>query len=89
MDPLGEAAGPRDVPAALLHASVHLLAWAKTRWAAFLLAGFSIMAAVIFHNNFSNRSELLFFEKDLAIAGGLLALMAAGGGRWSLDGRRG
>ena len=33
LDPLGEAAGPRDVPAALLHASVHLLAWAKTRWA--------------------------------------------------------
>ena len=33
LDPLGEAAGPRDAPAALLHASVHLLAWAQTRWA--------------------------------------------------------
>jgi len=33
LDPLGEAAGPRDAPAALLHASLHLLAWAQTRWA--------------------------------------------------------
>ena len=32
LDPLGEAAGPRDAPAALLHASMHLLAWAQTRW---------------------------------------------------------
>ena len=33
LDPLGETAGPRDAPRALLHAALHLLAWAKTRWA--------------------------------------------------------
>ncbi len=33
LDPLGEAAGPRDAPRALLQAALHLLAWAKTRWA--------------------------------------------------------
>lgn len=32
LDPLGPAAGPLDAPCALLHASTHLLAWAKTRW---------------------------------------------------------
>jgi hypothetical protein len=32
LDPLGEAAGPREAPRALLHAALHLLAWAKTRW---------------------------------------------------------
>jgi hypothetical protein len=32
LDPLGETAGPRDAPRALLHAALHLLAWAKTRW---------------------------------------------------------
>jgi hypothetical protein len=32
LDPLGESAGPRDTPRALLHAALHLLAWAKTRW---------------------------------------------------------
>ncbi len=33
LDPVGETAGPRDAPRALLHAAFHLLAWAKTRWA--------------------------------------------------------
>jgi transposase-like protein len=33
LDPLGENTGPRDAPRALLHAALHLLAWAKTRWA--------------------------------------------------------
>jgi len=33
LDPLGAAAGPREMPPALLHAALHLLAWAKTRWA--------------------------------------------------------
>jgi hypothetical protein len=33
LDPLGESAGPRDAPRALLQAALHLLAWAKTRWA--------------------------------------------------------
>jgi hypothetical protein len=32
LDPLGENAGPRDAPGALLQAALHLLAWAKTRW---------------------------------------------------------
>jgi len=33
LDPLGAHTGPRDAPRALLHAALHLLAWAKTRWA--------------------------------------------------------
>ena len=33
LDPLGEPAGPRAAPHALLQATLHLLAWAKTRWA--------------------------------------------------------
>jgi hypothetical protein len=32
LDPLGEQAGPRAAPRALLQATIHLLAWAKTRW---------------------------------------------------------
>ena len=32
LDPLGENAGPREAPRALLQAAVHFLAWAKTRW---------------------------------------------------------
>ena len=32
LDPLGDQAGPRDAPRALLQAALHLLAWAKTHW---------------------------------------------------------
>ena len=56
-----------------------------TRPAALLLAGFCIATAVLFHIKLGNHNELLHFEKDLAIAGGLLVLFAHGAGRWALD----
>ena len=54
--------------------------------AAVALAAFCVLAAVLFHANLADRSHLLHFEKDLAIAGGLLALFAFGAGRYSVDG---
>ena len=62
------------------------LGW-QARWAALALAGFSIMAALVFHTNLANRNETLHFEKDIAIAGGLLVLFAFGSGAWSIDKR--
>jgi putative oxidoreductase len=59
----------------------------QTRCAALALAIFCIVAAVLFHTNFDDRNQVLHFQKDLAIAGGLLVLMAFGPGRFSLDGR--
>jgi putative oxidoreductase len=56
-----------------------------TRIAAFVLAGFCVATAVLFHTKLGVRNELLHFEKDLAIAGGLLVLFAHGAGRWALD----
>jgi putative oxidoreductase len=58
----------------------------RTRLAAFALAVFCISAAVLFHNQLLDRGQLLHFEKNLAIAGGLLVLAVAGAGRWSVDG---
>jgi putative oxidoreductase len=57
----------------------------RTRIAAFVLAAFCIATAVIFHTRFGDRNQLLHFEKNLAIAGGLLVLLAHGGGGWALD----
>jgi putative oxidoreductase len=60
-----------------------------TRAAALVLAGFCAATAVIFHAKLGNRNELLHFEKDFAIAGGLLVLFAHGAGAWALDAFRG
>src|SRR5262247_132161 len=57
----------------------------QTRVAALILAGFCIVAAVLFHTRFGDRNQLLHFEKDLTIAGGLIVLFAHGAGPWSLD----
>lgn len=61
----------------------------QVRWTALALALFSIVSAVIFHFNFADQIQSLMFLKNLSIAGGLLALAAAGAGPWSLDQRRG
>jgi putative oxidoreductase len=55
------------------------------RAASLLLAAFCVATAVLFHAKLGNRNELLHFEKDLAIAGGLLVLYARGAGAWALD----
>jgi len=51
------------------------------------LALFCILAALIFHSDFSQQAEMIAFQKNLAIAGGLLVLMMSGPGGWSLQGR--
>ena len=42
--------------------------------------------ALLFHGNFADRNQLLHFEKDFAIAGGLLVLFAFGPGRYAIGG---
>ena len=56
----------------------------QTRLAAIALAGYSVLAALLFHADIADRNQLLHFEKDLAIAGGLLGLAACGAGGLSL-----
>jgi putative oxidoreductase len=52
------------------------------------LGVFCLTTAMLFHTNFAVRNELLHFEKDLAIAGGMFVLMVRGAGRWSVDSLR-
>jgi putative oxidoreductase len=56
-----------------------------TRLGAIGLGLFCLATALLFHSDLASRNELLHFEKDLAIAGGMLVLAASGGGRFSLD----
>jgi putative oxidoreductase len=85
-----------SVPAALLPGAILVelgggillvIGW-QTRLAALALAAFCVAAAFLFHTNFADHNQLLHFQKDLAIAGGLLALAAFGSGRYSIEGRR-
>jgi putative oxidoreductase len=60
----------------------------KTRVAALVLAGFSLLAAVLFHFDFSDQMQSILFMKNLAIAGGLLTLVAHGSGAFAIDNMR-
>jgi len=55
-----------------------------TRYAALGLAVFSVASAVIFHSS-ADQVQQIMFMKNLAIAGGLLILVANGPGRLCLD----
>ncbi len=55
------------------------------RLGAAALGLFCVATAILFHNNLANRNELLHFEKDFAIAGGMFVLMLRGAGSLSVD----
>ena len=59
----------------------------KTRVAAYALAFFTIVAAAIFHHNFSDQMQMLMFMKDISITGGLLILATSGTTGLSIDKR--
>jgi putative oxidoreductase len=59
----------------------------RTRLAATVLAGFAIVTALVFHSALSDQNQFIHFFKNVAIAGGLLQVVAFGGGQFSLDAR--
>jgi putative oxidoreductase len=61
----------------------------QTRLAALALAGFTLIATVLFHWQPGNQVQTLFFLKNLAAIGGFLVLFASGPGAWSVDARKG
>ena len=56
-----------------------------TRFFALLLAGFCLVTAVLFHNNFADPVQSANFLKNVALAGGFLVLFAQRQMRWSYD----
>ena len=77
-----------------LIAGLLILVGFQTRIVALLLAAFCIVAGFIGHyGQGADDATLAFLHqqmlmKDIAIAGGFLALSMAGAGAWSVDGRR-
>jgi putative oxidoreductase len=67
--------------------SLALIAGYQTRVVAALFAAFSIATALAFHNHFADQNQFIHFFKNVAMAGGLLQVVAFGAGRFSLDAR--
>ena len=65
-----------------------IIAGWQTRIVAFALAGFCIVAAVIFHGNLGDQMQSILFMKNFALAGGFLFLVANGPGTLALDARK-
>lgn len=73
---------------------IALIVGLGARFAALALAFFTVLASFIFHAYWSAPADQVFvtqllFYKNIAVAGGLMALVAFGAGAWSLDARRG
>ena len=85
----------QGVPGALLPLVIALeiggaaliIAGLWTRISALALAGFTVLAALLFHANFADQVQQIMFLKNLTIAGGFLLLAANGAGAWSVDAR--
>jgi putative oxidoreductase len=77
---------PAVIATELLGGLAIVLGW-KTRVAALLMAGFSLLTALIFHNHLADQTQMIMFFKNISIAGGFLLLVAHGAGPLSLDGR--
>jgi len=57
----------------------------QTKIAAFLLGGFTFLAAIIFHSDFGQQMEMILFMKNIAISGAFLLLFVHGPGQWALN----
>jgi putative oxidoreductase len=62
-----------------------LLLGLATRHVAFLLAGFTLVTALIFHRDFADQIQQIMFLKNVAITGGLLLLAKTGAPGLSID----
>ncbi|TPE49135.1 DoxX family protein [Amaricoccus solimangrovi] len=64
---------------------IALVAGLRTRLVASVLAVFTLATAVFFHADLADQNQFIHFFKNIAIAGGLLQVIAFGAGRLSLD----
>ena len=60
----------------------------QTRLVAAGLAAFSIVTALAFHHAIGDQNQMIHLLKNIAMAGGLLQVVAFGAGAYSIDNRR-
>ena len=88
MEAMGVPGGllPLVIALEILGGLAVMLGW-QTRIVAFLLAGFTLLSALLFHANFVDQMQMIMFMKNVSIAGGFLMIVALGAGAFSLDNR--
>jgi len=59
----------------------------KTRLAAAVLAVFSLVTGLAFHHAIGDQNQFIHLFKNIAMAGGLLQVVAFGAGAYSIDNR--
>jgi putative oxidoreductase len=64
-----------------------LVAGFHARIVAAVLAAFTLAAAFSFHFDLGDQNQFIHFMKNVALAGGLLQVIAFGAGRYSFDRR--
>jgi putative oxidoreductase len=84
--PLPEAGLAVAILVELVGGALLLLGY-RTRIVAAALAVFTVAAALAFHSALGDQNQFIHFFKNLAIAGGLLQVVAFGPGRISIDRR--
>jgi putative oxidoreductase len=60
----------------------------KAKFAAAVIAVFTLAAAFLFHTDFTNQIQTIMFLKNITIIGGLLQIVAYGAGGFSIDNRK-
>jgi len=60
----------------------------RTRLVAAALAAFSIVTGLAFHHAVGDQNQMIHLLKNIAMAGGLLQVVAFGAGAYSFDNRR-
>ena len=73
-------------------AGIAILVGFQTRIASYLLAAFCLFTGYLFHYSAAagdaSGMQMIMFMKNIAVAGGFLALAAAGAGAYSVDAKR-
>jgi putative oxidoreductase len=69
-------------------ASVAIIIGWQVRAISLLLAGFTLLSALMFHFDFADQTQMVMFLKNVSISGAFLLLVVNGAGKFSLDARK-
>jgi putative oxidoreductase len=70
----------------VLAAVMIIIGW-QVRITSLLLAGFTLLSALMFHANLADQTQMVMFLKNVSIAGAFLLLVVNGAGKFSVDAR--